>query len=133
MGRKKPKQQGLWLSAEEMPQTAAHPCYGKVNEVLSEGGFDRKVEQLCRRYYKPTMGRPSLAPGVYIRMLLVGYMEGIDSERGIAWRVADSLSLREFLGLGLSEQTPDHSTVSRTRRLYSVETQRRCSAGYCSC
>jgi transposase len=124
MGRKKPKQQGLWVSAEEMPRTAAHPYYGKVNEVLSEGGFDRKVEQLCRRYYKPTMGRPSLAPGVYFRMLLVGYMEGIDSERGIAWRVADSLSLREFLGLGLSEQTPDHSTVSRTRRLYSVETHK---------
>jgi len=124
MGRKTPKQQGLWVSAEEMPRTAAHPYYGKVNEVLSEGGFDRKVEQLCRRYYKPTMGRPSLAPGVYFRMLLVGYMEGIDSERGIAWRVADSLSLREFLGLGLSEQTPDHSTVSRTRRLYSVETHK---------
>jgi transposase len=124
MGRKKPKQQGLWVSAEEMPRTAAHPYYGKVNEVLNEGGFDRKVEQLCRRYYKPTMGRPSLAPGVYFRMLLVGYMEGIDSERGIAWRVADSLSLREFLGLGLSDQTPDHSTVSRTRRLYSVETHK---------
>ena len=124
MGRKKPKQQGLWVSAEEMPRTAAHPYYGKVNEVLSEGGFDRKVEQLCRRYYKPTMGRPSLAPGVYFRMLLVGYMEGIESERGIAWRVADSLSLREFLGLGVSEQTPDHSTVSRTRRLYSVETHK---------
>ncbi|MFA6444910.1 MAG: transposase [Sterolibacterium sp.] len=124
MGRRKPKQQGLWVSAEEMPRTAAHPYYGKVNEVLSEGGFDRKVEQLCWRYYKPTMGRPSLAPGVYFRMLLVGYMEGIDSERGIAWRVADSLSLRDFLGFSLAEQTPDHSTVSRTRRLYSVETHR---------
>ncbi len=124
MGRKKPKQQGLWVSAEEMPRTAAHPYYGKVNEVLSEGGFDRAVEQLCRRYYKPTMGRPSLAPGVYFRMLLVGYMEGIASERGIAWRVADSLSLRDFLGFSLAEQTPDHSTVSRTRRLYSVETHR---------
>ena len=124
MGRRKPKQQGLWVSAEEMPRTAAHPYYGKVNEVLNQAGFDRKVEQLCRRYYKPTMGRPSLAPGTYFRMLLVGFMEGIDSERGIAWRVADSLSLREFLGLGLAEQTPDHSTVSRTRRLYSVETHK---------
>lgn len=124
MGRKKPKQQGLWVSAEEMPRTAAHPYYGKVNEVLHEAGFDRAVEQLCWRYYKPTMGRPSLAPGVYFRMLLVGYMEGIDSERGIAWRVADSLSLRDFLGFSLAEQTPDHSTVSRTRRLYSVETHR---------
>ncbi len=124
MGRRKPKQPGLWISSEEMPRTAAHPYYGKVNEVLHEAGFDRAVEQLCWRYYKPTMGRPSLAPGVYFRMLLVGYMEGIASERGIAWRVADSLSLRDFLGFSLAEQTPDHSTVSRTRRLYSVETHR---------
>jgi transposase len=124
MGRKKPKQQALWVSAEEMPRTAAHPYYGKVNEVLAEAGFDRAVERLCRRYYKPTMGRPSLAPGVYFRMLLLGYMEGLDSERGIAWRVADSLSLRDFLGFGLAEQTPDHSTVSRTRRLYSLETHK---------
>jgi transposase len=124
MGRRKAKQQGLWISAAEMPRTAAHPYYSKVNEVLREARFDHKVEQLCRRYYKPVMGRPSMAPGVYFRMLLVGYMEGIDSERGIAWRLADSLSLREFLGYGVTEQTPDHSTVSRTRRLYSVETHK---------
>ena len=124
MGRKKPKQQALWVSAEEMARTAAHPYYGKVNEVLAEAGFDRAVERLCRRYYKPTMGRPSLAPGVYFRMLLLGYMEGLDSERGIAWRVADSLSLRDFLGFSLAERTPDHSTVSRTRRLYSLETHK---------
>ena len=92
MGRRKAKQQGLWISAAEMPRTAAHPYYSKVNEVLREARFDHKVEQLCRRYYKPVMGRPSMAPGVYFRMLLVGYMEGIDSERGIAWRLADSLS-----------------------------------------
>ena len=124
MGRRKAKQQGLWISAAEIPQTAAHPYYSKVNEVLREARFDQKVEQLCRRYYKPVMGRPSMSPGVYFRMLLVGYLEGIDSERGIAWRVADSLSLREFLGYGVTEQTPDHSTVSRTRRLYSVETHK---------
>lgn len=124
MGRRKPKQPSLWISSEEMPRTAAHPYYGKVNEVLNEAGFDRKVEHLCRRYYKPTLGRPSLAPGVYFRLLLVGYMEGLDSERGIAWRVADSLSLRDFLGCGLAEQTPDHSTVSRTRRLYALETHK---------
>lgn len=124
MGRKIPKQQALWICAEEMPRASAHPYYGKVNEVLNQAGFDRAVEQLCRRYYKPTMGRPSLAPGVYFRMLLLGYLEGLDSERGIAWRVADSLSLRDFLGFGLAEQTPDHSTVSRTRRLYSVETHK---------
>jgi len=124
MGRRKAKQQGLWISTAEMPRTAAHPYYNKVNEVLREARFDQKVEQLCRRYYQPVMGRPSMAPGVYFRMLLVGYMEGIDSERGIAWRVADSLSLREFLGYGVTEQTPDHSTVSRTRRLYSLETHK---------
>ena len=124
MGRRKLKQQEFWVSVEDMPRTAAHPYYGKVNEVLKEAGFDRKVEHLCRRYYKPTMGRPSQAPGVYFRMLLVGYMEGMGSERGIAWRVADSFSLREFLGFGMTEQTPDHSTVSRTRRLYSVETHK---------
>jgi transposase len=124
MGRRKAKQQELWVSVAELPRTAAHPYYGKVNEVLRAAGFDRKVEQLCKKYYKPVMGRPSVAPGVYFRMLLIGYVEGIDSERGIAWRVADSLSLREFLGSGLNETTPDHSTVSRTRRLYSVETHK---------
>jgi transposase len=124
MGRRKPKQPDLWISSDEMPRMASHPYYGKVNEVLNEAGFDRMVEHLCRRYYKPTMGRPSLAPGVYFRLLLVGEMEGIDSERGIAWRVADSLSLRDFLGCGLAEQSLDHSTLSRTRRLYALETHK---------
>ena len=124
MGRRKPKQQGLWVSAEEIAKPASHPFYTKVNEILAEHRFDQKVEQLCRRYYKPVMGRPSIAPGVYFRALLVGYLEGIDSERGIAWRVADSLSLREFLGYGVTEQTPDHSTLSRTRRLVSVDTHK---------
>jgi transposase len=121
MGRRKPKQQGLWLSAEEIVKPASHPFYAKLNTVLDEHKFDRKVEHLCRRFYRPVMGRPSLAPGVYFRLLLIGYCEGIDSERGIAWRVADSLSLREFLGFGVTEQTPDHSTISRTRRLYTLE------------
>ena len=121
MGRRKPKQPGLWLSTEEIVKTAAHPFYRKVNEVLSQHGFDRKVEHLCQRFYRPIKGRPSLAPGVYFRLLLVGCCEGIDSERGIAWQVADSLSLREFLGFSLTEQTPDHSTISRTRRLYTLE------------
>ena len=124
MGRRKPKQQDLWLSTQEIVKPASHPFYVKVNEVLHEKGFDRKVEQLCKRYYKPVMGRPSMAPGVYFRMLLVGYCEGIDSERGIAWRVADSLSLREFLGFSVTEQTPDHSSVSRTRRLFTLETHK---------
>ena len=124
MGRRKPKQQELWLSAREIVTPAAHPFYVKLNEVLREAAFDRKVEHLCKRYYKPVLGRPSLPPGVYFRMLLVGYCEGIDSERGIAWRVADSLSLREFLGFELSEPTPDHSSVSRTRRLFALEAAR---------
>lgn len=124
MGRRKPKQQAIWLSTAEIPQPESHPFYSKVNEVLDENGFDRKVEHLCKRYYKPVMGRPSMAPGVYFRMLLVGYCEGIDSERGIAWRMADSLSLREFLGFPVTEQTPDHSSVSRTRRLFALETHK---------
>jgi len=124
MGRRKPKQQGLWLSTDEIAKPASHPFYVKVNEVLNQHKFDRKVEHLCQRFYKPIKGRPSLAPGVYFRLLLVGYCEGIDSERGIAWRVADSLSLREFLGYSVTEQTPDHSTISRTRRLYTLESHK---------
>jgi transposase len=90
--------------------------------VLNAEKFDQRVEAVCRKYYKSSSGRPSLTPGTYFRMLLLGYFEGIDSERGIAWRAADSFSYRKFLGYDLIEQTPDHSTVSRTRRLYSVET-----------
>src|SRR6266513_2580976 len=93
--------------------------------VLEQNGFDEYVEQLCESFYAPTMGRPSLAPGMYFRLLLLGYFEGIDSERGIAWRAADSLGLRQFLGIGLDEHTPDHSTISRTRRLIDVDTHRK--------
>jgi transposase len=107
-----------------LPKAASHPFYFKVNEVLERHKLDRRLEHLCRRFYKPTFGRPSIAPGVYFRMLLIGYFEGIDSERGIAWRVADSLSLREFLGCSVTEGTPDHSTLSRTRRLLPVETHK---------
>jgi len=124
MGRRKAKEQGLWMSAEEVVKPAAHPYYSKLNEVLKQQDFDRKVERLCQRYYHEKLGRPSLAPGVYFRMLLLGFLEGIEGERGIAWRVADSLSMREFLGYSLTEATPDHSVVSRTRRLISVETHR---------
>src|SRR5438874_9355206 len=91
-------------------------------KVLDGAGFDRFVEDQCRPFYAPVMGRPSLAPGRYFRLLLIGYFEGIDSERGIAWRAADSLALRSFLGAGLNEMPPDHSTISRTRRLIDVET-----------
>lgn len=122
--KKKERQEDLWIASNAIVQTPGHAFYDRLNQLLSEHGFDRKVEHLCRRYYKGPKGRPSLAPGVYFRMLLIGYFEGLDSERGIAWRVADSLSLRKFLGYGLDESTPDHSTISRTRRLYDVSTHR---------
>jgi transposase len=124
MGRKKDreKQQDLWVAASEIVTTPGHVFYERLNTVLNAEKFDQRVESVCRKYYKSSSGRPSLTPGTYFRMLLLGYFEGIDSERGIAWRAADSFSFRKFLGYDLSEQTPDHSTVSRTRRLYSVET-----------
>jgi transposase len=124
MGKRTAKQESLWVSTEEIARPKGHPFYGKVNEVLEQHKVDQRLEHLCRRFYKPVFGRPSMAPGVYFRLLLIGFFEGIDSERGIAWRVADSLSLREFLGFSVTEQTPDHSTLSRTRRLLPVETHK---------
>jgi transposase len=124
MGKRREKQESLWVSSEEIARSQGHPFYRKVNEVLEQYKLDRRLEHLCRRFYKPVFGRPSMAPGVYFRLLLIGFFEGIDSERGIAWRVADSLSLREFLGCSVTEQTPDHSTISRTRRLLPVETHK---------
>ena len=122
--RKRERQEELWVARDAIVRPSGHAFYDGLNRLLAERGFDRKVEHLCRRYYKGGKGRPSIPPGVYFRALLVGYFEGLDSERGIAWRVADSLSLRKFLGYGLDETTPDHSTISRTRRLYSVATHR---------
>lgn len=122
--RSKRQQQEFWIASSDMVQTPANAFYDRLNQILDQHRFDRHVERLCRRYYKGPLGRPSLAPGVYFRMLLIGYFEGQGSERGIAWRVADSLSLRRFLGYGLGESTPDHSTVSRTRRLIWVETHK---------
>jgi len=126
MGRKKDreKQEDLWVASSEIVTTPGHVFYERLNAVLNAEKFDQRIEVICRKYYKSSSGRPSITPGTYFRMLLLGYFEGLDSERGIAWRAADSLSYRKFLGYGLSEQTPDHSTVSRTRRLYSVETHR---------
>lgn len=124
MGRKKDreKQQDLWVAASEIVTTPAHAFYERLNTILNAEKFDQRVEAICRKYYKSSSGRPSITPGTYFRMLLLGYFEGIDSERGIAWRAADSFSFRKFLGFDLSEQTPDHTTVSRTGRLYSIET-----------
>lgn len=122
MGKREQKQTSFWVETSQLQARGRHPFYGKLNEILQRANFDRHVERLCRKYYARTMGRPSLAPGVYFRCLLLGYFEGIDSERGIAYRVSDSLSLREFLGLSWEEQTPDHSTLSKTRRLLSLGT-----------
>jgi transposase len=122
--KKRQRQHELWMAASEVVQTPANAFYDQLNGVLENRRFDKAVEHLCRRYYKGPYGRPSLVPGVYFRMLLIGYFEGLDSERGIAWRVADSLSLRRFLGYALDESTPDHSTLSRTRRLIWVETHK---------
>lgn len=124
MGRrsKQAKQESLWVPAAELPVGASHPFYRKLNEILDEERFDEFVESQCAAFYAERMGRPSLSPGIYFRALLVGYFEGIDSERGIAWRASDSLSIRHFLRVGLDEQVPDHSTISRTRRLIDVET-----------
>ena len=123
MGKKKRRQQeDLWVATSELPRTAGHPFYERLNGLFNEHGFDDFVEGLCAKFYADKMGRPSLAPGVYFRLLLVGYFEGIGSERGIAWRASDSLGLREFLGLKVSESPSDHSTISRTRRLIDVAT-----------
>jgi transposase len=118
------RQEDLWIATAELPRSAGHPFYERLNEVLEEAGLDAFVEERCGKFYAPTMGRPSLTPGVYFRLLLIGYFEGLDSERGIAWRAADSLGLRRFLRIGLDEAPPDHSTISRTRRLIDVETHR---------
>jgi transposase len=122
--RKRDRQPTMWVTATELPTAASHPFYRRLNQLLREHDFDDFVEAQCGGFYAKTMGRPSLPPGIYFRLLLIGYFEGIDSERGIAWRVADSLALRDFLGLGLTEAPPDHSTISRTRRLIAVDTHR---------
>jgi transposase len=117
MGRREGRQTPMWLSGTKLTQSPGHRFYEKLNELLSEAGFDRRVEQMCAPYFeaddKP--GRPSIAPGVYFRMLFVGYFEGIESERGLEWRCSDSLSLRTFLGVLVNERVPDHSSLSRMR------------------
>jgi len=121
-GKQRQQQEEFWVSHSELPRTVGHPFYQRLNQVLEERGFDEFVEGQCARFYAAAMGRPSLTPGRYFRLLLIGYFEGIEGERGIAWRAADSLALRQFLELKLSEAAPDHSTISRTRRLIDVET-----------
>src|SRR6266404_2515898 len=124
MGKRTREQAPIWIPATELPVSPGHPFYARLNAILDDAGFDRFAEEECRQFYAPMMGRPSLPPGRYFRLLLVGYFEGLDSERGIAWRAADSLAVRSFVGLGLDTAAPDHSTISRTRRLIALETHR---------
>ena len=124
MGKRKGEQEPIWIPTTELPVSPGHPFYARLNAILDEAGFDRFVEEQCRSFYAPVMGRPSLPPGRYFRLLLLGYFEGLDSERGIAWRAADSLAVRSFVGLSLDAAAPDHSTISRTRRLIDVDTHR---------
>lgn len=119
MGRRKPeRQEPLFVTGDSVPRSQGHPFYKALNRLLAEAHFDRWIEDRCLPFYDQdeSRGQRSIPPGVYFRMLLVGYFEGIDSQRGIAWRCADSLSLREFLGIPLDKSTPDHSTLSVTRR-----------------
>ena len=96
--RRRPKQTSMWVAAQDLPRSAAHPFYTRLNHILEKADFDGYDESLCQRFYTDEIGRPSLPPGRYFRVLLLGYFEGLDSERAIAWRAADSLSVRSFLG-----------------------------------
>ena len=124
MGKKPAARQRspMWVTTTDLRRSAGHPFFERLNRVLEKAGFDAFVEGLCAAFYADRLGRPSLRPGRYFRLLFIGYFEGLSSERGIAWRVADSLSLRAYLDLDVTEATPNHSTLSRTRRLIDVET-----------
>src|SRR5215471_18406007 len=116
--RKQQRQESLFVTADQLPRSLGHPFYRQLNRLLAEAGFDIWIEKRCERYYaqEEKRGQPSIPPGVYFRMLLVGYFEGINSQRGIAWRCSDSLSLREFLGIPLGDDSPDHSSLSYIRQ-----------------
>jgi len=122
--KQREKQEDIWIAHTELPSAPGHPFYERLNELLEGEKFDEFVEGRCAKFYAAKYGRPSLTPGMYFRSLLLGFFEGISSERGIAWQMADSLGLRRFVGVGLDEDTPDHTTISRTRRLIDVETHR---------
>src|SRR5216683_4755668 len=118
------RQEDLWYGGE-LPTAPGHPFYKRLNEILDDAKFDPFCEISCASFYHHKLGRPSLPPGQYFRIMMIGFFEGLDSERGIAWRLADSLTLRQFLTIGLDEKTPDHVTISRTRRLIDGETHQR--------
>ena len=114
LGRKlQQRQKEFWIETETLPDIPRHVFYDKLNELLRSGDFDRWIEEVCQPFYADHMGRPGIPPGIYFRMLFVGYFEGIDAQRGIAWRCADSRSLGHFLGYDPHEKTPDHSSLSR--------------------
>ncbi len=119
--RSNERQESLWIETSSLPRTSGHPFYEKLNALLEQRGFDAMAEEACAVFYADGVGRPSTPPGVYFRMLFIGFFEGIDSERGIAWRAADSMALRSFLGYDLSETTPDHSNLSRTRKRIDLD------------
>lgn len=120
LGKRVPKQREMWVATDALPRSPGHPFYKKLNQLLEEFNFDVKVERICNPFYKAG-GRRSIPPGVYFRMLIVGYFEGISSQRGIAWRCSDSLSLRDFLGLMESEAVPDHSSLTVIRQRLPLE------------
>ena len=121
LGKRKREEQGLWIATTELPKSPGHPFYRKLNELLAEAKFDAWIEERCRPYYDEKLGRPSIPPGVYFRMILIGYFEGIASQRGIAWRCSDSRSLAEFLGIPIDKTTPDHSSLSRVHARLPLE------------
>jgi transposase len=122
--RGRQRQEELWVATANLARPAAIHFYERLNQLFDECGFDEFVENICRSFYVQRIGRPSVPPGMYFRLLIVGYFEGIDSERGIAWRAADSLAIRAFLRIALDESAPDQTTISRTRRLIDIETHR---------
>jgi len=122
--KKRQRQENLWYGGD-LATAPGHPFYTRLNEVLDAAGFDSFCETQCASFYHHKLGRPSLPPGQYFRVMMIGFFEGLDSERGIAWRLADSLTLRQFLSIGLDESTPDHVTISRTRRLIDAEIHQR--------
>jgi len=120
LGRRKHETQELWIATTDVARSPGHPFYGALNKLLREGDFDLWVEKRCAAYYAER-GRPGIPPGVYFRMIFIGYFEGIGSQRGIAWRCSDSLSLREFLGMGAAQKTPDHSSLTVIRQRLPLE------------
>jgi transposase len=121
LGKRKRHRQEMWVATTDLPKSPGHPFYQKLNALLAEAGFDDWLEKLCAPYYAEVKGRPSIPPGVYFRMLLMGYFEGIGSQRGIAWRCSDSRSLAEFLGVPVDQATPDHSSLTRTHQRLPAE------------